>query len=57
MTKLFSVKEVADKLRVSRITINNLIKKKEIQAIRIGKLYRIEETQLETFLARQTTSH
>lgn len=57
MTKLFSVKEVADKLRVSRITINNLIKKKEIQAIRIGKLYRIEETHLETFLARQTTSH
>jgi excisionase family DNA binding protein len=48
---LLTVAEVADVLRVSTMTVYRLIKSGEITAIRVGKSYRIAETELQGYLA------
>jgi excisionase family DNA binding protein len=48
---LLTVREVADVLRVSKMTVYRLIKTGELPAFRIGKNYRIRQPELEAFLA------
>lgn len=46
LNKLYSVQEVAEKLNLSEQTIRKLIKKGEIQSIRLGKNIRITTSEL-----------
>ena len=48
---LLTVIEVAEVLRVSNMTVYRLIKSGELPALRVGKNYRIRESELEAFLA------
>ena len=48
---LLTVTEVAEVLRVSNMTVYRLIKGGELSALRVGKNYRIRESELEAFLS------
>lgn len=48
--ELLTVAEVADRLRVSTMTVYRLIQREELQALRIGRSYRIEQAALTAFL-------
>jgi excisionase family DNA binding protein len=50
---LFSVREVADRLGVHPETIRRLIHDGRLEAIRVGRVLRVEARSLEGFLARQ----
>ena len=56
MDRVYRVKEAAEKLRVHPMTIYNLIQKRELEAIRVGKTkgLRITEKALEDFIKRKT---
>lgn len=45
--KLYTLQEVADILRVNRQTLYNNISKGKLKATKVGKAYRITETQLQ----------
>ena len=49
--KLYTLKEVADILRVSRQTLYNNIKNGRLQATKVGKEYRITEERLRDIVA------
>lgn len=51
-SKLLTVNEVAKILRVSNMTVYRLVKNKQIPAIRVGKNYRIKETDVDSYLNR-----
>ena len=48
--ELLTVSEVADRLRVSTMTVYRLIQREELQALRIGRSYRIQQDALDAFL-------
>ncbi len=52
---LLTVREVADSMRVSTMTVYRLIRAGALPAIRVGKHFRIRVEDLETFLSTQTT--
>ena len=45
-----TVSEVADLLRVSRMTVYRLIKTGELPSLRVGKSYRLREPDIQTYL-------
>ena len=47
---LLTVAEVAAGMRVSNMTVYRLIKGGELPAVRVGKGYRIRESELQRFL-------
>ncbi len=47
--------EVADLLRVSSMTVYRLIEAGELRALRVGKSFRIESDDLESFLGPRYT--
>ncbi|HEY6566231.1 MAG TPA: helix-turn-helix domain-containing protein [Actinomycetota bacterium] len=47
---LLTVSEVANAIRVSNMTVYRLIKSGELGAVRVGKGYRIRQTDLARFL-------
>jgi excisionase family DNA binding protein len=47
---LLTVAEVAAGMRVSNMTVYRLIKSGELPAVRVGKGYRIRESELQRFL-------
>lgn len=47
---MLSVKQVAERLNLSERSILNLIKEGRLPAFRIGGVYRIEESDLNTFI-------
>lgn len=51
---LLTVSEVAAVMRVSNMTVYRLIKGGELAAVRVGKNYRIRETDLERFLEERS---
>ena len=51
--KLYTVREVAKKLKLTEVTIRTYIKTGNLQAKRIGKQYLIDETDLIDFLTRK----
>ncbi len=51
---LLTVKEVAETMRVSTMTVYRLIKAGELAAIRVGKHFRIRERDLSEYLDLQT---
>lgn len=48
---LLTVGEVAVVLRVSTMTVYRLIKNGELAALRVGKSYRITESELQSYLS------
>ena len=48
--KFLTVAEVASMMRVSTMTVYRLIKSGELPAVRVGKGYRIRESELQRFL-------
>jgi excisionase family DNA binding protein len=51
---LLTVSEVAGAMRVSNMTVYRLIKSGELPAVRVGKNYRLRETDLERFLEERS---
>ena len=49
-----TVAEVAAMLRVSNMTVYRLIKSGELPAVRVGKGYRIRESELQRFLEERS---
>ena len=49
--RLLTVSEVAGTMRVSNMTVYRLIKAGQLPAIRVGKNYRIRETDVDTYLS------
>ena len=49
--RLWTVSEVAEHMRVSNMTVYRLIKSGALPAIRVGKNYRILNSQLDEFFA------
>jgi excisionase family DNA binding protein len=51
--KMFTIEDVAKRLRVSRNTVINLIENGEIQnVIKVGRQYRIPESSFNDYLKR-----
>lgn len=48
--RLLTVREVADAMRVSTMTVYRLIRAGQIPAIRVGKHFRIREADLDQYL-------
>ena len=48
--RLFSVAEVAERLGMSKYTISDWIKAGRLKATRIGRFWRIRESDLEAFI-------
>jgi excisionase family DNA binding protein len=53
--RLLTVREVADATRVSTMTVYRLIRAGALPAIRVGKHFRIRESDLSAYLDAQTT--
>jgi excisionase family DNA binding protein len=47
---LFTVSEVASRMRVSTMTVYRLIKSGQLAAIRVGKNYRIRASDIDRYL-------
>ncbi|MEX2275647.1 MAG: helix-turn-helix domain-containing protein [Actinomycetota bacterium] len=52
--RLLTVAEVADIMRVSNMTVYRLIKSGQLPAIRVGKNYRIRESEVEQYLSQRS---
>ncbi len=52
---LYKVSEVANIFRVSRTTVVRLIREGKLQAIRVGRSYRIDPDDLVEFLEAERT--
>ena len=50
---LLTVREVADSMRVSTMTVYRLIRSGALPAIRVGKHFRIRENELNAYLESQ----
>lgn len=53
--KLYTVDETAEILQVTANTVRRNIRQKRIRASKIGKSYRIKESDLQAFLDNKTT--
>lgn len=47
---MYSVKEIADILKVHELTINRYIKAGKIKAVKIGSVWRVEKTEVERII-------
>ncbi len=47
-----TVAEVADQMRVSKMTVYRLVHSGELQAVRVGRSFRVPESAVEEFLAK-----
>jgi excisionase family DNA binding protein len=52
--RLLTVGEVADVMRVSNMTIYRLIKSGQLAAVRVGKNYRIRESDVNRYLSERS---
>ncbi|MEJ5913890.1 helix-turn-helix domain-containing protein [Pseudokineococcus sp. 1T1Z-3] len=53
---LMTVAEVAEELRVSRMTVYRLIERGELPAVRVGRSYRVPTAAAAAFLAASRTA-
>jgi excisionase family DNA binding protein len=53
--EIYTIPEVAKILRVNQVTVNRLIKRQELKAYKIGKVYRITKEELESYLQKSIT--
>jgi excisionase family DNA binding protein len=53
--RLLTVSEVADLLRVSKMTVYRLIKEGSIGSLRVGHSYRLREDDVDDYLSKRYT--
>jgi excisionase family DNA binding protein len=53
MTDYFSAQEVADRLMISIRSVRNYIKSGKLKSVKVGRLRRVSEEDLETFIGRR----
>lgn len=51
---VYTPEEVANELKISRRTVYNLLRRGDLDALRVGSLFRITEAQLQQYLSRTT---
>ncbi len=51
---MLTVAEVAATMRVSNMTVYRLIKKGDLPALRVGKNYRIRESDVDAYLSERS---
>ena len=56
MNKLYTAQEVADRLKIKKTTVYELIKRGELESSKIGKQLRISEEQLSRYLHEGSSS-
>lgn len=56
VSTLLTPEEVAEILRLHHLTILKFIKNQKLKAIKLGRVYRIREEDLEQFLNQQATT-
>jgi excisionase family DNA binding protein len=52
--RLLTVADVAETMRVSNMTVYRLIKNGSLAAVRVGKNYRIRESEVDRYLSEQS---
>ena len=57
MNKLYTAQEVADRLKIKKTTVYELIKRGELESSKIGKQLRISEEQLSQYLNRSSSGN
>lgn len=55
LSTLYTVNEVADVMRVSRMTVYRLIRGNRLKAVRVGRNYRVREEDLQAYLSRSSS--
>jgi excisionase family DNA binding protein len=50
--RFLTVREVAELMRVSTMTVYRLIKQGDLAAARVGRSYRLRESEIEAYLRR-----
>lgn len=53
--KYYTVQDVADLLKLHWQSVLTYIKSGELEAVKLGKGYRISQNALDTFIAKRTT--
>lgn len=53
--KYYTVQEIADLLKLHWQSVLTYIKNGELEAVKLGKGYRISQQALDTFIAKRTT--
>lgn len=53
--RYLTVQEVADLMRVSTMTVYRLIKSGELPAVRVGRAFRMRDTDVDAYLAQGFT--
>lgn len=56
ISRLLTVAEVANVIRVSRMTVYRLIRRGQLKAIRVGRNYRVREDDLGRYLEAQAVT-
>jgi excisionase family DNA binding protein len=56
ISRLLTVAEVANVIRVSRMTVYRLIRRGQLKAIRVGRNYRVREDDLNAYLEAQAVT-
>ena len=52
-----TVREVADTLRVNILTVYEYIRRRELDAVKIGRYYRIHEVDFQKFITQHKMSN
>jgi len=55
MTEFVTVEEVAARWRVSKMSVYRLIKRKELEVMHVGRVFRITETSVDRYEAANLT--
>jgi excisionase family DNA binding protein len=56
ISRLLTVAEVANVMRVSRMTVYRLIRRGQLKAIRVGRNYRVRDDDLNGYLQEQSVT-
>jgi excisionase family DNA binding protein len=55
-SRFLTVAEVAELMRVSTMTVYRLIKAGDLAAVRVGRSFRVRETDVDTYLGERYTT-
>lgn len=55
MARFLTVREVAELMRVSSMTVYRLIKSGELQATRVGRSFRVRDVDIDEYLGSRFT--